>query len=377
MAGVNRRSSVVVIGGGVIGSAVAAELSRRGARVVLTDMRSPGQGATQASAGTLVPFIEGQGGGALLELGLRSLEMYDTFVDQVRRESRMDVEYARCGSLEVATDQAGAVKLRAAAALLTKFGITNEYLDATAVRAAEQELSEAVTSGLLVPSHGYVAARQLSAALVAAARRHGADVVDTARVTGIEANPAGGVRVLFEDREMMAPHVVLAAGAWAGLVDIAGARLPMRPVRGQLLRLAWPGRLPEGILWSDDCYIVPMRDGTLLAGATSEDAGFDEQPAVAGVRDLLEAACALLPLAWRAGFSEVRTGLRPATDDDLPVVGPSKRVPGLVFAAGHYRNGVLLAPLTARVVADLVLDRKTDSVASALGPDRFSGTIPL
>ncbi len=370
-----RRHSIVVIGGGVIGCAVAAELARRGARVTLADMRSPGQGATQASAGTLVPFIEGQSGGPLLELGLRSLEAYDDFVEMVRRESWMDVEYARCGSLEIALDQTGAVRLKAAAALLAKFGITSEYLDGAAVRAAEQELSEGVTAGLLVPHHGYVVARQLTAALVAVARRHGAEILETTRATAVEPNPAGGVRVLFEDREMTAPNVVLAAGSWAGQIDIAGERLPVRPVRGELLRLAWPGRLPEGILWSEDCYIVPLRDGTLLAGATSEDAGFDEQPAVAGVRDLLEATCSLLPLAWRAGFLEIRTGLRPASADDLPIVGPSKRVPGLVFATGHYRNGILLAPLTARVVADFVLDRKTDPVAAALSPDRLGSAL--
>ncbi|MEW5981293.1 MAG: glycine oxidase ThiO [Acidobacteriota bacterium] len=367
----SRRHSVIVVGGGVIGSAIAAELASRGTRVALADMRAPGRGATQAAAGALVPFIEGHEGGPLLDLGLRSLARYDEFVDRARRDSRMDVEYARCGSLEVATDQAGAVRLKAAGALLTKFGITNEYLDTAAVRAAEQELSETVTAGLLVPGHGYVVARQLSAALVAAASRLGCEILDAARVTAIDADAGGAVRVLFEDREMTAPHVVLAAGSWAGQVDIAGERLPVRPVRGQLLRLAWPGRLPEGILWSEDCSIVPLRDGTLLAGATSEDAGFDEQPAVAGVRDLLEATCALLPLAWRAGFSEVRTGLRPATRDDLPIVGPSRRVPGLVFAAGHHRNGVLLAPLTAQVVADFILERKADAVLAALGPERF------
>jgi glycine oxidase len=167
--------------------------------------------------------------------------------------------------------------------------------------------------------------------------------------------------------------VVLAAGSWSGQIEITGiaARVPVRPVRGQLLRLAWNGPALRRVTWSDRCYLVPWDDGTLLVGATAEEAGFDERATVAGVRDLLEAACELVPHAWTASFSGARVGLRPGTPDDLPIVGASRVQPNLFYATGHYRNGVLLAPLTAELVANAMLDGAIDPALAALSPQRF------
>jgi glycine oxidase len=148
------------------------------------------------------------------------------------------------------------------------------------------------------------------------------------------------------------------------------AAVPVRPVRGQLVQLESPAPLLRHVIWGPDCYLVPWADGTLLVGATSEDAGFDERATAAGVRDLLEAVCELVPHAWQAGFTGVRVGLRPATPDELPIVGASARLPGLVYATGHYRNGILLAPLTARLVAALILEEHADPVPE-LSPQRF------
>ena len=164
--------------------------------------------------------------------------------------------------------------------------------------------------------------------------------------------------------------VVLAAGSWSGTIDVEGvaARAPVRPVRGQLLSLAWPGAPPRRVLWSDRCYLVPWDDGTVLVGATAEEAGFDERATVAGVRDLLDAACDLVPHAWTAGFNGARVGLRPATPDGLPIIGRSRVLPNLMYATGHFRNGVLLAPLTAQLVADALLEDRVDPLID----DRFS-----
>jgi glycine/D-amino acid oxidase-like deaminating enzyme len=142
-------------------------------------------------------------------------------------------------------------------------------------------------------------------------------------------------------------------------------------VRGQLLHLAWSGTPLRRVTWSSRCYLVPWQDGTLLVGATVEEAGFDERTTVAGVRELLDAACGIVPGAYTAGFIGARVGLRPATTDELPVIGPSSVMPNLMYATGHYRNGVLLAPLTAQLVADAMLDNRIDPLLDAVRPSRF------
>jgi glycine/D-amino acid oxidase-like deaminating enzyme len=145
----------------------------------------------------------------------------------------------------------------------------------------------------------------------------------------------------------------------------------VKPIRGQLLRIAWDGPPITRVLWGPDCYIVPWRDGTLLVGATVEDVGFDQRTTLAGVRDLMDAVCALLPRAWRATLLETRAGLRPGSADGLPVVGPSERLEGLTYAVGHYRNGILLAPLTAQLVSEWVADRRDDPALKVMRPDRL------
>ena len=164
---------------------------------------------------------------------------------------------------------------------------------------------------------------------------------------------------------------MLAAGSWSGGIEIADtAALPVRPVRGQLLYLRWPAAPISRIVWGTRCYLVPWIDGTVLVGATSEEVGFDERPTVTGVRDLLEAATELIPSAWQAEFLGVRVGLRPASPDELPLIGPSTRLPGLVYATGHYRNGVLLAPLTAELVVK-ALAGEDDEAFAVTSPSRF------
>jgi glycine oxidase len=224
----------------------------------------------------------------------------------------------------------------------------------------------------LVPPHGFVVAAGLVRALATAARRHGAQVIEGSRVRRI--NPANGDLMVETDRGPLAGSaVVLAAGSWSGRIEIAGlpTRALVRPIRGQLLRLAWRGPTLRRVIWSDRCYLVPWDDGTLLVGATVEDAGFDERTTVAGVRDLLDAACEVVPSAWSAGFRAARVGFRPGTTDDLPVIGPSLALPNLMYATGHFRNGVLLAPLTAALVADAMLDGRLDPMLAVVSPSRF------
>lgn len=318
-------SGVVVVGAGVIGCAIARELAVRGVTCTVCDPRPVAGGATQASAGMLAPYLEAHERGPLLDLAVRSLELYDDWISAVRRESGAEIEFRRIGTLETATQRS-------------------------------------------IPAHGYVAAAPLAGALAAAAERAGAVFVRS-RVERV-ASEGGSLTVHTASATFDAATVVMAAGAWVD--SIAGVRMPpIRPVRGQLLYLRWQAAPLSTIIWGPACYVVPWIDGTVLVGATMEEAGYDERNTADGVRALLAAVCDLLPEARSATFLGARVGLRPATPDDLPVIGSDPRAPGVIHASGHYRNGILLAPITARLVADLVVNGRSDPILDSFRPDRF------
>ncbi len=363
---------IIVVGAGIIGCSVAYELARRGASVQVIDARATGMGATQASAGMLVPFIEAGEGSALFGLAVRSLHLFDEFVARAAHDSGIQVGYRRTGSLQVATDEQGMTALRNLAARLDLQGVPFGLLDAHAVHAEEPYLAADIVGGLFIPAHGFVHVGEFTRALAAAARHHGAQVIEGSRVRRISTS-GDDVVVETERGPLAANAVVLAGGCWSSQIEIAGASasVPVRPVRGQLLQLAWSGPPLRRITWGPRCYLVPWDNGTLLVGATVEEAGYDERTTAAGVRDLLEAVCDLLPHAWTAGFVEARVGLRPANADELPIIGRSTAVPGLMYATGHYRNGVMLAPLTAQIVADAMLEGQIDPALAGASPQRF------
>lgn len=361
---------VAVVGAGIAGAAIAWELTARGASVTVLDSRGAGLGATQAAAGMLVPYIEGFGR-PLLQMAARSLEMYDAFIERVAQDSGIGVGYHRTGSLQVAMAGEPVDELGVAAACVKKAGIRCTLLDARQTREAEPQLSPEVTAGLLIPDHGFVLATELVRALMAASIKRGARVHTPERVFRM-ARHDGGVEIQLKHDRVTARHAVLAAGSWSGQIEISGVpALPVRPVRGQLVELASGGPSLRRITWGSRCYLVPSSPGSILAGATVEEAGFDERVTAAGVHGLLEAAGDLVPRLWQDTFASARVGLRPATPDGLPIMGRSNTLPGLVYATGHFRNGVLLAPLTGRVVADLILENREDDVLRTTSPQRF------
>jgi len=367
---VSRASHVIVIGAGIVGCAVAHELARRGARVQVLDSRDVGQGATQASAGVLAPYIEAYERTPLLELCVRSLARYDEFVARAVEDSGMAVQYARTGTLEVALDEPSLARLDGTAAAYASAGIL-ERLDARTARDVEPQLSPKVLGGLLVRPHGFVAASELTEALRRAASAHGVSFSMSTSAARILAE-GEGVRVEASGVAFSAEAAVLAAGSWSGQIDVVGAAaLPIRPIRGQLIHFEWAGPPLGRVVWGPRCYLVPWSDGSLLCGATVEDVGFDERATVSGVRELLDAVCELTPAARQAWFRTVRVGLRPGTPDNLPVIGPSQRLPRLIYASGHFRNGILLAPLTATVVGDLQVDGRRDPALEVTSPARF------
>jgi glycine oxidase len=333
-----------------------------------------GQGASQASAGVLAPYIEGHEDGPLRRLGRRSLDMYDRFVERVMEASGLIVQYSRGGTLEIALEPPHADTLRRLATTLQADGVAAHWIEAADLRAVEPLASTSALGGLVIDMHGFVGVPDFVDALAAAAMRAGARFAQDVRVISIAPSADGRLMVHTENGPSPADTVVMAAGSWAEQLHIAGVVTPIgvKPVRGQLLRLAWPTAQPlRHVLWGTDCYIVPWLNGRVLVGATVEDAGFDERATAAGVHGLLEAGCALVPHLWQASFEEVRVGLRPGTPDGLPVVGRSQVVPGLIYATGHYRNGVLLTPLTAALVKDLAAGEDTDPALAVLAPSRM------
>jgi glycine oxidase len=360
--------NITIVGAGVIGCAIAHELAARGARVRVLDSRPPGGGATRASAGILAPYIEAHEP-VMLALGVRSLGLYGEFVGRVVSDAGQGVEYERNGTVEIALtlDEANALKRRARS--LAAASVDHALLDAGGVRRLEEAVTAQAVAGLHVAVHGYVAAGDLTRALVAAATRHGA-AFDLATVVSVESD--GVARVRTADAAIESDAVVIAAGSWSTSLG-GGAAVPhaVRPIRGQLLQLRLAGRRAERVLWGTDCYLVPRRDGTVLAGATAEDVGFDERATSSGVQQLLDGALTLMPELRGAAFEEVRVGLRPKTRDELPALGASSTMPHVFYATGHYRNGVLLAPLTARLVADLVVDGNADRTLTLLDPKRL------
>lgn len=347
---------VGIVGGGIIGCASAFELARRGADVTVFDRRSPGGGATQASAGILAPYIEGHHGGPLLELGVRGLALYDDFVERVRAAPATPFEYRRSGTIEIPEDQDRADVLKAIAEGPVGSAGEMEWLDASRLRAAEPAISSAAFGGLLCRAHAHVAVMPFVSALVHAADRHGADFRTGISVSGISLE-SGRCLVETDGGPNVFDRIVLSAGSWSSLLDpLDEIRGAIRPIRGQLVVLAWPGQRLHRILWGSACYIVPWEDGTLLVGATSEDVGFDERVTVDGITGLLAAAGGLLRDVGTATFEGARVGLRPASHDGLPFIRPSNLDPRVFYAIGHFRNGVLLAPLTADLVANYLLE---------------------
>jgi glycine oxidase len=361
--------NITVVGAGIIGCAVAHELASRGARVRVVDMRGPGLGATQASAGILAPHVEGHID-ALLRLGVCSLSLYDAFVARAVKDGSQPVEYERSGTLQVALDADQAAALEAAAKRLAANGVACTLMHGDAARALEPSLSPRICAALLVPQHGYVRVGELTSALAAAAVSAGTTTT-MATMRRVESRESV-VTVTTSAGDIEGDAVILAAGSWTSTIAQPLATPPaVRPVRGQLLHLHFNQRPLSRVVWGTGCYLVPWHDGSLLVGATVEEAGFDETATAAGVTHLLESAGALLAATPTARFDAVRVGLRPGTPDELPLIGPSSTMRGVYYAAGHYRNGVLLAPLTAKLVADLVLDGRRAPELELVRPDRF------
>ncbi|MDP3719396.1 MAG: glycine oxidase ThiO [Acidobacteriota bacterium] len=363
--------SVIVIGAGIVGCTIAHQLARSGAHVRVIETRQPGQGATRASAGILAPYIEGHESAVLRALGRRSLDQFDSFITGLRAGSGHNVVYQRNGTFELAFDDADVGRLTALSAMLSSGGIDNKWVPPQAFGDYEPLASGAARGALFIATHGFVGVTSVTLAAAAAAERLGATITTETGAIRIHSLAAGRVGVESAGVSWDADRVVLAAGSWSSQISVEGAEhVPVKPIRGQLIQLkAEPGALRR-VMWGPTGYLVPWPDGTVLVGSTVEDVGFDERHTEAGVQSLLATAAALAPSLADAPMTAVRTGLRPRGPDDLPILGHSAVVPGLIYATAHYRNGVMLTPLTVQLVDDLVFHRAGDPALRDLDPAR-------
>src|SRR5512133_2811707 len=349
---------VAIVGGGIVGLAIAWRARQRGLTVLLLERSELGAGTSRVAAGMLAPVAETDAGErALLELGLRSAAGWAEFAAQLAEVSGIDVGYRPCGTLMLARDRDEAEALERARDLRERFELNVEALLPSAARRLEPALAPTVRSALHLPDDHSADPRRVCAALARAADRAGAVLRTGVAVADLGALPA--------------EQVVVAAGPWSGAL---GDEARVRPVKGQSLRLrdpAGPGLLERVVRWGQPSpgYLVPRGDGRYVLGATQEERGFDTAVTALGVHDLLRDAAELVPGVLELEIEEAIAGLRPGTPDNAPIIGRSPSNPRVVWATGHYRNGVLLAPVTADLV---VAELAGEPIDHAFGPERFA-----
>jgi glycine oxidase len=363
--------SVIVVGAGIVGCTIAHELAKSGADVRVIETRTPGQGATRASAGILAPYIEGHASETLRTLGKRSLDLYDGFMTRLLTDSGQDVLYRRNGTFELAFSSEDVERLNALSRELAQSGIEWQWVPPEGFGALEPLASSHARGALLIPTHGFVGVTSLTLAAAAAAERFGARFTIETGAIRIFSKPGDRVGVQTASATWDADRVVLAAGSWSSKITVQDAdAIPVKPIRGQLIQLQTDPGAIQRVIWGPDGYLVPWPDGSVLVGSTVEDVGFDETHTPEAVEKLRAAAVSLVPSLATAVMSGVRTGLRPKGPDDVPILGASRVVPGLIYATAHYRNGVLFTPLTVQLVRDLVFDGPADPALRDLDPAR-------
>lgn len=368
----NRGADALVVGGGLIGCAVAAELAARGLRVVVVERGEPGCEASGAAAGMLNPQADAREPSPFFDLALESRELYPEWSRVLREETGIDVGYRRTGYLRCLTGEApGLEEARAAAAWQRARGLRVEDRTRSALpREVAERLAPEISAALFFPDEAVVDPRKLTRAAWLSAERRGARVLTGVAVRRLLLERGACRGVDTDAGPIEAQTVVDAAGAWAAAFDERVAA-PVEPVRGQIVEIRLAGRPLETVVSSEEVYVVPRPDGTALLGSTMERVGFRRDVTAGAVERLLGGAQRLLPEIGSARFLTAWAGLRPGTPDGWPLLGTSS-IEGLVFATGHFRSGILLAPSTARRMADLLTGRSSEGL-SPFSVERFAG----
>lgn len=370
---------VIVVGGGLIGSSIASELAAQKLRVVLLDRQQPGREASSAAAGMLSPAPDSPEALPLVPLAQQSLGLYPDFVSAIEKTSGKSVAFARTGALEVLDHADAVTKCDHRLAQYATLGIAAEPISIESARAQEPALNPNAAATIWLSGEATVDPWLLIEATLEAAKNRGVEIVASRAVTSVLGEAGRCAGVIAGGEKITAANVIVAAGSFCGSLDeitadraIPIARYaPTHPVRGQMLAMRSSKLNLKKVLRSEHGYIVPRADGRIIAGSTLENVGFAKDTTPAGLRKIFEAAVALAPGLADAEIVETWAGLRPGTPDQLPIIGPTD-IPGLLIATGHYRNGILLAPITAQLIREWIVQGKTSFDSGRFSPLRFS-----
>jgi glycine oxidase len=367
-------SEVLIIGGGVIGLSIARELQKKGAeRITIVDRGPIGREASWAAAGMLAPNIETDSDEDFHKFGIESLDLYPKFAAELLDETGIDIELDRSGTLCVAFSEDESIELHKTHARQQARHVSVELLSGEELRRLEPSISEDVRAALFYPNDWQVENRKLVAALREFAQRSGIRIVEDVEVSGLIAEKQNVVGARTSVGDFRSGTTIIATGAWTSLIKIGETTMPVsiRPIRGQMLSFLSRERLLRRVIYSHHGYLVPRSDGRILVGATVEDVGFDKTTSAEGIDSLRLAAVEILPQLANADIGETWAGLRPFADDGLPVLGEIPGWDNAVVATAHYRNGILLAPKTAEIVASRIIDGIESEFLKVFSVDRF------
>jgi glycine oxidase len=365
-----KKFDAAIAGGGVIGSAIALELARAGLRVAVLDRQQPGQEASWASAGIISPAPESPAMIVTVPLAKASVALYPEFVAQVEEISGRRVGFRAKGTLEALFSRDTKAELSTIIALHHGLGLKAEPLRAADARELEPALSEEVEAAVLRPEEASVDNRALTAAVLEAARRSGAEIFSGNGAKAIWREGSRCAGLVLQNEKVEAKWTVIAAGCFSATIEGIAPYAPVRPAKGQMVALRADDLKMERVLWSEKIYLVPRNDGRILAGATVEYAGFDKRTTAGGIEKVLSAAIDLAPGLADARIEETWAGLRPDSPDHLPILGPTD-IDGLLIATGHFRSGILLTPITARLVREWITEQRVSVDCDRFSPLRF------
>ena len=365
---------VAIVGGGLIGGSIAFELAAAKLRVIVLDRQAPGREASWAAAGMLSPAPDGPPTVQLVPLALESLALYPSFVAHVEEESGKSTDFVSAAGLEIFYPARGEAERDATIADHRQLGTAIEPITVEAARNIEKSINPNASAAARFPDEARVDPRLLTDAVISAAQRRGVEMRSGIEVTSLLREGDRCTGVMAKNEKIAARHIIVAAGCFSGGIALGSETVarfaPTIPIRGQMIALRPSGFAMRHVVRSARGYLVPRTDGRIIAGSTLEDAGFEKRVTAAGMHKILEAALELIPALAEAAIVETWSGLRPGTPDQLPILGPSN-IDGLLIATGHYRNGILLAPVTAKILHDCVLAGETPANAVIFSPLRF------
>ena len=373
--GFTETSNVLIIGGGVIGLSIARELHKKGVkRITLLEKGTVGRESSWAAAGMLGPQAEANESGTFFDMMLESRDLYPAFATELLDETGVDIELDRAGTLYVGFTENDSNELQERFEWQKKAGLPVEYLSADDARKAEPFVSPNVRDALLFPNDWQVENRKLLGALRRYAEINGIDIRENTRVERLVVNGGKITSAETNHGTFRADKTVLATGAWTSFIKFGLTESPIKiePVRGQILAFRAAERMFQGVIYSRRGYIVPRADGRILAGSTSENVGFDKSVTESSATWLHAIALEIASSISSLPVTDQWAGLRPFAADGLPILGEIAGLEGLFVATAHYRNGILLAPLTARIAATLLVSGTDSKYLADFSPNRFS-----